>query len=48
MKRTYTLTIEEYKKELSNASESQYRLLVSGAKHVNDSEVKVTIDTEEN
>jgi len=46
MTRTYTLTIEEYRNELSKACPSWYRQLVACAKQVSDSEVKLIIESE--
>lgn len=45
-RRTYTLTVAEFKKELARASAEQYQALIASAKQVSDSEVKLT--TEEN
>ena len=46
MRRTYTLTLEEYSKALERASLGVYRLLTASAQ-VKDNEVRITIESEE-
>ena len=46
MRRTYTLTLEEYSEALKRASLSEYRMLTASAQ-VKDNEVRITIESEE-